>query len=384
MTTTISSSIPEKPFCFSHLVFFGCLTAIVFAATLTGCSGISSSSTARVSPSPTPIASPTPTPNANATTTVYATDGSGSLFIFNPKDQSMVSVSVPGAPAGIAVTPDGSMAYITEETADSVEVLDIRQRMVLGHIAVGSMPMAVAVSPDGRFAYVANANSGTVSVIDTASSTVVNTINTDSAPWTLAFSADGAQVYVTLLAFDGAHIGGPHPENTTVVIDAASQTISKKIPLVTGSSLAASPTRPEMYLVGGGFGVAVIDTNTNEVVSQISLDNGDETAVAVSADGKLIYTTEHGMIDIGHEVPPLPTVPSTVYVISADQRAPIAKAQTDPGLIAIALSPDGNTAYLLEDETSFAGMRTMDTHALTFTSTQPLAGNPMRIAVSAH
>ncbi len=44
-------------------------------------------------------------------------------------------------------------------------------------VASSAVPVGVAITPDGVFAYVTNAGSGTVSVIATASNTVVATVD---------------------------------------------------------------------------------------------------------------------------------------------------------------------------------------------------------------
>jgi len=321
---------------------------------------------------------------------VYATDGGsllshdsvGQLFIVNTRDGSTTHVDVPGVPGGLAVTPDGSRIYVVQKAAGSLAVIDSGSNQMIATIPVGQSPERVAISPDGRFAYVTNVQNGTVSVIDTAMNTVVNTIFTDSAPWAVAFSSDGRWAYVTLFDEVGS-FGGPQHENALAVIDTATQSISKKIPLLTGNSMAASPTRHELYTVGSAFGLAIVDTATNELAGQVPLDSGQQEAVAVSPDGETIYVVELGNVDIGHEDPRM-NAPATVYVISAEQRAVIATAHTDPGLVSIGLSPDGSTAYLLENDISLPGIKTMDTNTLTFGPLIPMADTPIQLTVGTH
>lgn len=373
---TSSARLPQRILA-SYTVFLILMAAFIPGVSiLSGCAGISTSSK-MVAPSPTP----TPVTTGDAVPKVYVTNGSGGLFVLNTRDQTTTNIQVAGGPAGVAFTPDGSLAYITQAMTASVAVLDTQQNAVVGRISVGQMPMAIAMDPDGQFAYTANTNEGSVSVIDTATNTVINTIFTDSAPWTLALSKNGRQLYVALVAFEGGHPGGLHPENALVVVDTNTQTIVKKLPFVTGTSLAVSPTRNELYLVEPSVGLAVIDTLRNEAVAQIRLGSDQQTGVAVSPDGNLIYVVAHGLIDIGHTNPG-PPIPSSLYVISADQRVPISVGHTQPGLIGIALNPDGKSAYLLSDDTWQQGLGTIDTGTLVFTPVQPLPSSPSRIAVS--
>src|SRR4029077_4311946 len=76
----------------------------------------------------------------------------------------------------IAVSPDGTRAYVNNVGSGTTSVVDTKSNLVVATIAVGSGPYGVAISPDGSHAYIAN-NSGTVSVIDTSSNSVVSTIN---------------------------------------------------------------------------------------------------------------------------------------------------------------------------------------------------------------
>ncbi|HRN30242.1 MAG TPA: hypothetical protein PK890_11160, partial [Terrimesophilobacter sp.] len=60
-------------------------------------------------------------------------------------------------------------------------------------IAVGDLPTMVAVSPDGTTAYVPNEGDNTVSVINVATRSVVDTIAVGTQPEWVAFSPDGAR-----------------------------------------------------------------------------------------------------------------------------------------------------------------------------------------------
>jgi YVTN family beta-propeller protein len=92
-------------------------------------------------------------------------------------------------------------AYITNTGSNtgsySVSVIDTTTNTVIATIPVGTTPFGVAVSPDGSTAYVTNVNSNSVSVIDTASNTVRTTIAAVGVqPFGLASTPDGTRVYV--------------------------------------------------------------------------------------------------------------------------------------------------------------------------------------------
>ena len=63
-----------------------------------------------------------------------------------------------------------------------------------GTIRVGAAPDGIAVSPDGRRAYVTNSSADTVSVIDTATNSVVATYDVDEYPTGVAVSPDSSRM----------------------------------------------------------------------------------------------------------------------------------------------------------------------------------------------
>ncbi len=65
---------------------------------------------------------------------------------------------VPGA-AGVAVTPDGKTAFVTNNGSGTVSTIDVKTRKKNPtDITVGTNPKGVAVTPDGKTVFVTNAN----------------------------------------------------------------------------------------------------------------------------------------------------------------------------------------------------------------------------------
>ena len=73
--------------------------------------------------------------------------------------QSVVaSIPVGGlAPVGVAITPDGTRAYVTNAGSENVSVINTATHTVSALVRVGAIPLTVAFTPDGSSAYVANA-----------------------------------------------------------------------------------------------------------------------------------------------------------------------------------------------------------------------------------
>jgi phospholipase C len=87
-------------------------------------------------------------------------------------------------PHGVAFTPDGAQAWVTDSERDEVVVLSTSTLRTLGRIGVGSTPWNTAFNSDGSSAYVTNSNDNTVSVIDTATRRVTDKIKLGSFTYT--------------------------------------------------------------------------------------------------------------------------------------------------------------------------------------------------------
>jgi YVTN family beta-propeller protein len=141
-------------------------------------------------------------------------------------------------------------------------VIGTATNTVVATVPVGSFPYGVAVTPDGTHAYVANQGSNDVSVIDTASNTVVATIPVGNAPSGVAVTPDGLHAYVT------NHPTGSGGSGIVTVIDTATNTVeAATIPVGTSlEGVAVAPDGKHVYVANQGSNdVSVIDTASNTV-----------------------------------------------------------------------------------------------------------------------
>ena len=73
----------------------------------------------------------------------------------------------------------------------------VRAQTVTATIPVGNAPEGVAVTPNGAYAYVSNWNNSSVSVISTATNTVTATITGFNKPTYVAVTPNGEYAYVS-------------------------------------------------------------------------------------------------------------------------------------------------------------------------------------------
>jgi YVTN family beta-propeller protein len=90
------------------------------------------------------------------------------------------------SPNGLAFSPDRRSIYVTCVFDDSVRVIDLDVGKVVRSADAGEKPGHLALTDDGSRAYICRPFGETVSVLDTASLEIVHTIKVDKGPTTVA------------------------------------------------------------------------------------------------------------------------------------------------------------------------------------------------------
>lgn len=207
----------------------------------------------------------------------------GRLLIFDTANLTAVpaaDIEIGRHPAHVVMDAQGQRAYATNSEDNTVLVIDVVQKKVIGEIPTGAFPHGLRLSPTGRELYVANVNDNSVSVIDVAQAKAVARIPVGKAPVQVAFTPDGGRVYVSL-----------RDENRVAVIDTG-----RREPIATvavGRNPIQDFVTPDgryVYVANQGTDaapdnrVAVIATGTNAVVATIPTGKGAH-GVVVSDDG---------------------------------------------------------------------------------------------------
>jgi YVTN family beta-propeller protein len=156
---------------------------------------------------------------------------------------STISLPPYGEDNAITITPDGGHVYVpyvmfngTTTPPEVVAVIDaatntVTQTVVVEPASLTTIITGIAMSPDGKSAYVSNQGSNSVSVLDTASNTIVKTVLVGTSPAGLAVTPDGAHVYVS-----------NQGSNSVSVLDTASDTVVATIPVITPSAISIIPS----------------------------------------------------------------------------------------------------------------------------------------------
>jgi YVTN family beta-propeller protein len=197
---------------------------------------------------------------------------------------------------GVAVAPDGSRYYISDEAESTLDVVDVKTLKVTHRIPLTGHPNNIAISRDGRRVYVAIVEgSGAVDVIDTPSLERVKSI---------AVKGGVHNTYVT--PDDKFVIAGSIRGKILTVIDRATEEPVWELPFNDGVRPIAFEKNPDgsthrMFVqVSNLHGFAVVDFATRKEVARIHLPDPPtgktpeieatpSHGIGVTPDGKLLW-----------------------------------------------------------------------------------------------
>lgn len=165
-------------------------------------------------PAPPPVAPDAPAAGLR----VYVSDETGnSVAVVDPvAGQVIEQLAVGKRPRGLRVLPGGQQLLVAlsgsalappgtdesklpppDRSADGIGVVDLATHKVLGIVKSGNDPESFDVSLDGKIAYVSNEDAGELSVLDLAGGTILKRVKVGEEPEGVTTRPDGLVVYVT-------------------------------------------------------------------------------------------------------------------------------------------------------------------------------------------
>ena len=139
------------------------------------------------------------TPNGEC---AYAANSDGTVSVINTTTNTVTATVTLGDgdnAYAVAITPNGENAYVCVNST-AVSVISTATNTVTATIGGFDQPNGIAITPDGKYAYVTNYFNDSVSVISTATNTVDKTVSAGSSPYGIAITPNGEYAYVTNLA----------------------------------------------------------------------------------------------------------------------------------------------------------------------------------------
>lgn len=190
------------------------------------------------------------------------------LGLYNVETKTINRVALPDAkgPVQVYATPDSRYVYLADQgfyfdqpTNDKVYKVDLESQEVVATITAGEGPHGVAISKDGSQAYVTNIVSGDLSIIDTKTDQVIKTIDIGEAPNGVSvWERDISEPSVSLTPIDSIS----HPHGLAVDIEDPNQ-----LYIATHKGLLLLKDGKDLYRIGEttndlmGFTVDAKDSN---------------------------------------------------------------------------------------------------------------------------
>lgn len=187
----------------------------------------------------------------------------------------------------------------------------------------------IAASPDGNRLMVTNYGSDSVSSIDTRSGALVRTVVGIDEPFAIAIAGNRAYVSAASTAYD-----------EILALDVDTHRVVAVHPVAESvRDLAVSPDGRRVYAArtaAGGADVAVLDTSTGQV-DEITIAAARGTVaecLRLGADGGRLYVATNSAAG------------GTLAVVDTEQRRLVGNVEIASPIRDIALSPNGDRAYI--------------------------------------
>jgi YVTN family beta-propeller protein len=247
-----------------------------------------------------------------------------------------VAIAMPKHPSS-SLQCKVSVVYVSNIDSNTVSVIATDKNRVVATISVGGDPTGVAVTPDGTRAYVIS-NGGTVSVIDTVTNSVLTTFSLVNVGGlrAVAISPDGTRVYVS-------HLLHTPQIGVLSTIDTVTNQVMFTIPIDTSydifQDMVVHPDGTRAYFADFRFGLTVVDIVKQMVINRLYL--GPVFGIAITPDGTQIYLTPNPTVydDITGAI----VVNTTTNRFKTFIEIP---SNYSVQSFAVAVSPDGKRAYL--------------------------------------
>ena len=202
----------------------------------------------------------------------------------------------------MALSPDHRLAYVTEDIASQVEVIDIKNAESVALIPLSLQPSGIAISPDGDAIYVGHRSRPWISVIDGPGQALADSIRLDGrGNGRCVASPEGDRIYtsttqggddpsVQIVSIDPVtkevvDLLEVAPDSTTIVYDLKASRDGRKL-YASVRRLYLAPTERFGVVIEGYFWT--VDSATLKKTSEIRVE-GEAVNFGVSRDGKTAY-----------------------------------------------------------------------------------------------
>jgi YVTN family beta-propeller protein len=203
-------------------------------------------------------------------------------------------------PHGITSSPDGARLYLTNEVRHTLDVVDAKTLAVTTRIPLSGQPNNVSITKDGRKVYVGiRSEPGALDVIDTVALKNIKTVPTKGGIHNVYVTPDSRFA-----------VAGSIPARTISIVDVATDTMVRTIPMSAGIRPMAFATNPDgstktiIVQLSDFHGFATVDFATGKETARVEhpdipgehphrdgLQGAPAHGLAVSPDGTRLWST---------------------------------------------------------------------------------------------
>jgi YVTN family beta-propeller protein len=200
---------------------------------------------------------------------------SKTLSRYDPQTGALTQLALSGGPLGIAINPVSGDVYVADWYEHRLMV--VRDGALAAEVRVGESPSGVDVTPDGALIVSADRDSDQLSLIDAATLQVVATIPVGVRPFGVTIDPAGARAYT-------ADVGS----DTVTVVDLDARAVVAAIPVGARPYAVALAQGRGFVTNSYGDSVTAFDLTTLEPLAEIAVGVYPE-GVAASADETALY-----------------------------------------------------------------------------------------------
>jgi YVTN family beta-propeller protein len=240
--------------------------------------------------------------SAKTYTYTVSPDGNTVSIIDKQTAKVTATVNIESNGGGIAVSPDGSKLYVSQEGDGIKSIISVFDTATNTLTAIVNVPYPVggyytlrlAITPDGTTLFETNGYD-TVSVIDTSTNQVVKQVHLVDNPVGIAVSPDGKEVYIALSDYAKIYRMSAVTYMGEGYIDMDT--------LIPGSEgfwdVVVSPDSKKIYATDSYKGTVYI-YNTDPTTTIANFNVGESgNRVTVSLDGNQVYATDRNGVTVG-------------------------------------------------------------------------------------
>ncbi len=292
----------------------------------------------------------------NGTYAVVAESLTGRVDIINLSNNTLLTTSIFAGtnPSMVAVTPDGTIAYVTGYVSNGTNStiyavsLNNSANFTTSTVSVGNNPIGIAIAYNTVFVTNYGDNSWSYFPLGSSSSTTVNSWG--GGPISIAANASATEVYVANSTSNAVNVflynynvtntygvtttitTGSYPDalllvpnsttlyvanandNTISVINTSSNNVVDTITLPSGghpNGLALTPDNSTLMVMNSpAGGITYIQVSNNTVINSLSLGGSDLEQAYITSNGANAYVTDYGTNTV-YELSSVVTIAST-------------------------------------------------------------------------